>query len=300
MQPTAKDKTFAITMALIGAILFSSKAVMVKLMYQFEVDKLTLMLLRMGFALPIYLVIAFKAKPVVDQEPLVKKDWLALIFLGVIGYYFASFLDFWGLEFITASLERLILFIYPTITTIFAAIFFRRRIKNPQIIAIALSYIGIAIAFWDKIKEDTQEEFWWGALLIFLSAVTFSIYLVGSEKLIPKFGAKRFTTYCMIVSCVSVLIHFGTTSDVDVFSFPWQVYALGLFIAVVNTVLPSYMMSSAIKTIGASNTSILSSVGPISVIVLGYFLLQESISMYQLIGTFIVIGGVLMISLKKK
>lgn len=298
MQASAKDKSVAITLALVGAILFSSKAVMVKLMYGFEVDKLTLMLLRMGFALPIYLVIAFKDKQ--ESSPVNRKDWVGLIFLGVIGYYFASFLDFWGLEYITASLERLVLFIYPTITTIFAAIYFKRKINKAKIIAIVLSYVGITIAFWDKIQQDTHEDFWLGAFLIFLSAVTFSIYLVGSENLIPKFGAKKFTSYCMITSCVSVLIHFGATSDVDVFAFPWEVYALGLFIAVFNTVLPSYMMSAAIKTIGASSTSILSSVGPISVIVLGYFLLDEDISIYQLIGTAIVIGGVLMISVRRK
>tara|TARA_B100000795_G_C22802517_1_gene442692 strand:- start:2780 stop:3667 length:888 start_codon:yes stop_codon:yes gene_type:complete len=293
-----RDKIIAIALAITGAILFSSKAVMVKLSYEYKIDSLSLLLLRMGFALPIYLFIAFNSSKQKTTGKLAIKTWMALICLGIIGYYFASFLDFVGLQYISASLERLVLFVYPTITTIFAAICFKRKINSYKITAIILTYIGIGIAFFGKIQDDVQENFWTGVLLIFSSAVTFSVYLVGSEKLIPKFGVKRFTTYCMIVSSISVLIHFGIKSDVDITSFPWQVYALGIIIAVFNTVLPSYMISSAIQTIGASTTSILSSVGPISVIILSYFLLDEQISYYQIIGTLVVISGVLIISRK--
>ena len=271
---------------------------MVKLSYEYKIDSLSLLLLRMGFALPIYLFIAFNSSKQKTTEKLAIKTWMALICLGIIGYYFASFLDFVGLQYISASLERLVLFVYPTITTIFAAIYFKRKINGSKTTAIILTYIGIGIAFFGKIQDDDQENFWTGVLLIFSSAVTFSVYLVGSEKLIPKFGVKRFTTYCMIVSCISVLTHFGIKSDVDITSFPWQVYTLGIIIAVFNTVLPSYMISSAIQTIGASTTSILSSIGPISVIILSYFLLDEQISYYQIIGTLIVISGVLIISRK--
>lgn len=292
-------KLTAIILALTGAILFSSKAVMVKLSYEYNIDSLSLLLLRMGFALPIYLVIAFKSSKTKEEQNLKIKDWLSLGFLGIIGYYFASYLDFLGLKYITASLERLVLFIYPTITTIFAAIYFRRKISLYKVLIIGLTYIGIAIAFLGKIQQDTQPNFWIGVALIFGSAVTFSFYLVGSEKLIPKFGAKRFTTYCMIISCVFVLLHFGIKSNVDITGFPWQVYALGLVIAVFNTVLPSYMMSAAVQTIGSSTTSILSSIGPISVIVLGFFLLGEEISTFQIIGTLVVISGVLLMSKNK-
>ena len=291
-------RTLAIVTALTGAILFSSKAVMVKLTYNYEVDKLTLLLLRMGFALPIYIFIAFKNPRHGEHTPLTFKDWILLVLLGIIGYYFASFLDFWGLQYISASLERLILFVYPTITTILAGIIFKRSITWKQIGAIILSYIGICIAFADKIFGTTQEDFWEGALLIFLSALTFSFYLVGSEKLIPKFGAKRFTSYCMIVSCIAVLIHFSLAGNVEFNNLPNEVYWLGLAIAIFNTVLPSYMMSSAIRVIGASTTAILSSVGPISVLILAYFVLNEPIEWLQVYGTVIVIGGVLLISKK--
>ena len=291
-------KVIAIILALVGAIMFSSKAVMVKLSYEYKIDSLSLLLLRMGFSLPIYITIACINKKTVSNENLSNKDWGYLIFLGIIGYYFASYLDFVGLQYITASLERLVLFIYPTITTILVAIYFKRKISIYKVIAIVFTYIGIGIAFWGKIQDNIQEDFWLGVFLIFASAITFSIYLVGSEKIIPKFGVQRFTSYCMIVSCLSVLIHFGIKSNVDITSFPWQVYAFGVIIAVFNTVLPSYMMSAAIKTIGSSTTSILSSIGPISVIILGYLLLHEQISYYQISGTLVVIIGVIIMAQK--
>ena len=291
-------KVIAIILALVGAIMFSSKAVMVKLSYEYKIDSLSLLLLRMGFSLPVYITIACMNKKNVSNENLSNKDWGYLIFLGIIGYYFASYLDFVGLQYITASLERLVLFIYPTITTILVAIYFKRKISIYKVIAIVFTYIGIGIAFWGKIQDNIQEDFWLGVFLIFASAITFSIYLVGSEKIIPKFGVQRFTSYCMIVSCLSVLIHFGIKSNVDITSFPWQVYAFGVIIAVFNTVLPSYMMSAAIKTIGSSTTSILSSIGPISVIILGYLLLHEQISYYQISGTLVVIIGVIIMAQK--
>ena len=292
-------KVIAIILALVGAIMFSSKAVMVKLSYEYRIDSLSLLLLRMGFSLPIYVTIACMNKNIITKENISNKDWGYIVFLGIIGYYFASYLDFVGLQYITASLERLVLFIYPTITTMLAAIYFKRKISIYKVIAIVFTYIGIGVAFWGKTQDDIQEDFWVGVFLIFASAITFSIYLVGSEKIIPKFGAQKFTSYCMIVSCLSVLIHFGIKSDVDITSFPWQVYAFGIIIAVFNTVLPSYMMSAAIKIIGSSNTSILSSVGPISVIILGHLLLNEQISHYQISGTLIVIIGVVIMSRKQ-
>ena len=206
-------KVIAIILALVGAIMFSSKAVMVKLSYEYRIDSLSLLLLRMGFSLPIYITIAYVNKKKISNKNLSNKDWCYLVFLGIIGYYFASYLDFVGLQYITASLERLVLFIYPTITTILVAIYFKRKISIYKAIAIVVSYIGIAVAFWGKTQDDIQENFWLGVFLIFASAVTFSIYLVGSEKIIPKFGVQKFTSYCMIISCLSVLIHFGIKSD---------------------------------------------------------------------------------------
>ncbi|MDG1516479.1 MAG: DMT family transporter [Flavobacteriales bacterium] len=299
MIEATKNKSSAVLIALCGALLFSSKAVLIKFAYQYDVDKLSLLVLRMGFALPFYLFFAFKSNANPKATPIKKKDWILLVYLGIIGYYFASFLDLWGLEFISAGMERLILFIYPTITTILIAITFKRKISRNTWIAILLTYVGISIAFWEKISLNDNTDFWFGALLIFGSALTFSFYLVGSEKLIPKFGSKKFTSYCMIVSCIGVLVHFGIQNSIDITSFRWEVYSTALAIAFFSTVLPSFMMSMAIKQIGASTTAIISSVGPIWVLVLAYFVLGEEFYLLQISGTAIVILGILLISKEK-
>ncbi|MDA9328579.1 DMT family transporter [Flavobacteriales bacterium] len=299
MIEVTKNKSSAVLIALCGALLFSSKAVLIKFAYQYDVDKLSLLVLRMVFALPFYLFFAFKSTANPKATPIKKKDWILLVYLGIIGYYFASFLDLWGLEFISAGMERLILFVYPTITTILIAITFKRKISRNTWIAILLTYLGISIAFWEKISLNDNEDFWFGALLIFGSALTFSFYLVGSEKLIPKFGSKKFTSYCMIVSCLGVLVHFGIQNSIDITSFRWEVYTTALAIAVFSTVLPSFMMSMAIKQIGASSTAIISSVGPIWVLVLAYFVLGEEFYLLQISGTAVVILGILLISKEK-
>lgn len=295
-------KTTSFIIAFFGALLFSCKAVFIKMAYWYDIDKLSLLVLRMGFALPFYIVFAFtQSKKEPNKNDTVKtKDWALLITLGIIGYYFASFLDLWGLKFISAGLERLILFVYPTITTLLVALFFKRKLTTRKLSAIALTYLGISLAFWDKISLGSIDNFWWGSALIFGSAVTFSFFLVGSEKLIPKFGSIKFTSYSMIISCIVTILHFSTTSDVNILSFPWEIYAIAVAIATVSTVLPSFMMSYAIKNIGASNTAITSSIGPIWVLILAYFVLGESFSELQLVGTLIVIAGVLLISRTKK
>lgn len=288
--------------AFFGALLFSCKAIFIKMAYWYTIDKLSLLTLRMGFAFPFYLGFAIyqsNKKINVKTKPFFK-DWILLIVLGILGYYFASFLDLWGLKYISAGMERLILFVYPTITTLLAAFLFKRKIGRKKIWAIILTYIGISLAFWDKLTFQEIEHFWLGAMLIFGSALTFSFFLVGSERLIPKYGSIKFTNYSMIVSCLVTLLHFFIVSDTDLFSFKWEIYAVALAISTVSTVLPSFMMSYAIKNIGASSTAITSSIGPIWVLVLAYFILGESFSFFQVLGTLIVIAGVWVTSQTKK
>lgn len=273
--------------------------------YWYPVDKLTLLMLRMGFSLPFYIFIAFQESAKKNDTAIfnhfTKKDFYTLLFLGIIGYYFASFLDIWGLKYVSAGMERLILFVYPTITTLLVAFVFNRRVTKTQILAIILTYLGIGLAFWNKIEFETSSSFIFGSLLIFGSAVTFSVYLVGSEKFIPKLGAKRFTSYSMIISCLATVIHFLFAGDIhQIFNLKWEVYAIAICIAVFSTVLPSFMMSYVIEKIGASSTSIISSIGPIWVLILAYFVLGESFNTIQIAGTLIVILGIGLITQKKK
>lgn len=297
MLKNASSTSIGILFAILGIVLFSAKAVLVKLAYQYHVDYLTLLLFRMTFSVPFYIAIAFWKKPKARSNLRVA-DWAWLFFFGCIGYYLASLFDFMGLQYLKAGLERIILFIYPTIVVLLSWIFFKTKLTRNQLIAIIVTYIGVIVAFWQEIglKGDSVIL---GGLFIFLSAVTYASYLVGSGWLIPKFGMIQFTSYAMIVSTIVVCIHFSFQGNYDVFHYPKEVYFLGLAMAIFSTLIPSFLVSAAIERLGASTFSIFGSLGPISTILLAFVFLDERITILQIVGMFIVIIGVTFISLKK-
>lgn len=286
-----------ILFAILGVILFSAKAVMVKLAYTYDVDHLTLLLFRMGFALPFYIVIAWYSKPQ-EAQKIKPKDYLWLFLFGFLGYYLASLFDFMGLQYIKAGLERIILFIYPTLVVLLSWLFFKKRLSRNQFLAILITYFGVLITFWDElgISGDTV---YWGGFLIFLSALTYAAYLVGSGWLIPKFGVLRFTSYAMIFSTICIALHYAVVSNFEVFNYPEEVYYLALAMALFSTLIPSFLVSEAIKRLGASTFSIFGSLGPISTIILAFFFLDERITYLQILGILIVIAGVTLVSRKK-
>lgn len=288
---------YGFLLAFIGVVFFSAKAVLIKLAYQYPIDHLSLLLLRMLMALPFYIAIALSTTRNLKMQ-LTSRHWIWLIGLGFLGYYLASLFDFIGLLYIKASLERLILFAYPTLVLIFSWAFLRKKISRNQIVAIAITYLGLIIAFYKDLGFG-QEELIIGAFFVGLSAICYAAYLVGSDWLIPKFGATIFTSYAMIVSCVCIITHYLLTHEINILGYPDQVYYLALVMAIFCTVLPSYLVSWAIKSIGAPNFSIVGSFGPISTIILAYFFLEESVSWLQGIGTMVVIVGVLLASKKK-
>ncbi len=294
-----KKKQFwlGIVIGVLGVVLFSSKAVMVKIAYQYHVDAISILLLRMLFSFPFYIVIAYLYRNKSKTQK-TTKDWLWLVFFGVVGYYLASYFDFVGLVYIKASLERIILFLYPTIVLILNKLFLKQRITTPQLIAIALTYLGIVIAFWDEVNVSGEGTII-GGVLILLSALTYASYLVGSGWLIPKFGVVQFTAYAMLVSCISVFAHYSITNQVNLFNFSFEVYVLGFLIAVFATVIPSFLVSASIKMISSSNYAIIAGVGPISTIILATIFLEERLTFIQLIGALVVISGIAFISLKK-
>lgn len=286
-----------IGIGILGVALFSSKAVMVKLAYQYNVDAITILLLRMLFAFPFYVVIAFKYTK--GNQQITKKDYAWLLLFGLVGYYLASYFDFVGLSYIKASLERIILFLYPTIVLILNRIFLKKPITKVQVLAILLTYIGVVIAFVDEL-EFSGNNVYKGVFFIVLSAITYASYLVGSGWLIPKFGVAKFTANAMLVSCFSVFIHFAIISDVNLLGLPWQVYTYGFLIAVFSTVIPSFLVSKSIKMISSSNFAIVAGVGPISTIILATIFLNESLTFLQIIGALVVITGIVILSLKKE
>lgn len=296
---TTKQFWLGIAVGILGVVLFSSKAVMVKLAYKYNVDAISILLLRMLFAFPFYIFIALYNKRKTKTTTLKVKDYIWLVFFGFVGYYLASYFDFVGLIYIKASLERIILFLYPTLVLILNKIFLKKKITKVQVLAIGLTYFGIVIAFWDELAVTGKSSII-GGIFILLSALTYASYLVGSGWLIPKFGAVQFTTYAMLVSCVCVFLHYSFITHLELLSFPWQVYVLGLLIAVFATVIPSFLVSKSIEMISSSNFAIVAGVGPISTIVLASIFLNESLTLLQCFGAIVVIVGIVIVSLHTK
>ncbi|REE01772.1 DMT family transporter [Marinoscillum furvescens] len=286
------SRYLGVTLAVTGILLFSSKAVLVKLAYQYGADSVSLLLLRMLFAFPFYMVIALLKRP---QTEVSGKDYLWIVGLGIIGYYLASYLDFLGLQYVKASLERLILFVYPTLVLLISFVFLGKRVSRRQIAGVVVTYLGVVVIFGSELTASGSENVLFGGLLIFLSALTYAGYLVGSGWIIPKIGARLFTSYAMMVSCIVVVIHFllqPHSSVEGVFAFEEEVYWLALLMAVFATVVPSFLISYAIRMLGANTFSLFGSLGPVSTIVLAYFFLGETLTWWQVAGALVVISGI--------
>ncbi len=293
-------RLIAVVVGIVGVLLFSTKAVLVKLAYQHEVDAVTLLLLRMSFAIPFYLTVIFtKARPLSSTT---RREYVFVFLFGFLGYYLASYLDFQGLKFVKAGVERLILFAYPSLVLIISYVALRERILRSQILAIAVTYVGILLVFLPEVEAAANSKTLVGGLLVLLSALSYASYIVGSGWLIPKFGALRFTSYCMTVSCLLVMVHYAVQQSGNlqvVLSLDAPVYGYALLMAIISTVLPSYFISYAIKEIGANQFSIFGSLGPISTIVLAYFFLNEMLGWMQLLGGTVVIMGIWIAERKK-
>ena len=217
----------------------------------------------------------------------------------MIGYYLASFLDFAGLHYVSASLERLILFVYPTMVLLISAIFLKKKASTEQKFAVIITYFGVMLAFYKNTSAEGS-NIYLGALLIFISALSYAVFLVGSGDLIPRMGTKLFTSLAMIVSTVASLTHFAIVGGFDLFSFQKEVYLIALAMAIISTVIPSFLIAEAIKQLGANNVAIIGSFGPISTIVLAAIFLGEKISVFQALGTLIVISGVMLLANNSK
>lgn len=290
--------TSGVVLAITGIVLFSAKAVMVKLAYGYGVSSSHLLLFRMLFSFPFYIVIACCYRPT-SPEAITPQSYWWIVFFGFIGYYLASLFDFVGLTYIKAGLERIILFIYPTLVLLLSSIFLKIKIKQSQLLAIFITYLGVVVTF----LGDTgfgSDHLVYGGVLIFLSALTYAIYLVGSGWLLPKFGILMFTSYAMIVSTICIVVQYLLFDRQSLLHYAWQVYALGSAMAIFSTLIPSFLVSGAIAKMGASNFSIFGSIGPISTILLAYFFLGEQLTSWQFLGTLIVIVGIVVVSRSKQ
>ena len=302
MQKSQIKYLVGVLLVIISSICFAGKAVLVRYNYiHYHVDTVSLLALRMLFSAPFYLIILFFQNRKQSEVPkLTGKQWLWMLFIGLVGYYLASFFDFWGLSYITASVERLILFIYPTLVVILSAIFLKKTIHKIQYLALIITYLGVAFAFVPDLRMGMQKDLIIGSSLIFLSSLTYAIYLIGSGEMIPKIGALRFTCYAMLISTFMIMVHYSISVGGNLMAYQPQVYWLSITMAVFTTVIPSFMISEGIKRIGSGNASIIASIGPIATIIMANIFLGEIISSWQTVGTLIVLGGILMISWKGK
>lgn len=302
------NKVFSVVLGVFGAILSSSKAIFVKLAYQIEpIDATTMLTLRLLFAFPFY-AISLLLKLNRDTPSIAYKDWGLLIAMGFIGFYASAWLDFAGLKYVPAAIERLILFIYPSIVLLVTVFIFKQTINRYQYIALGLTYFGIALAvseeaFFKNRPSPTplsNEHFWHGALLILGCALTYSLYMLIGGRIMQRVGAVRVTNWAMIFATIGIVFHFFLYYDIDyLFSFSTHLYLVILTMAIFSTVLPSYLLSWSIRQIGSNNASIVNCVGPVSTMLQAFFILGEPISFIQLLGTVFVLWGVLLIGRKK-
>lgn len=289
-----------IIICLLGAVCFSTKAIFVKLAYrETNVDPVTLLALRMIFSLPFFVISAWWSSSSSQNVRFTWKQWLAVASIGCLGYYVSSLLDFLGLQYITAGIERLILFVYPTLVLIMSALVFKVKIKRTQWLALFITYGGLMIAFWGEVSFDGQSNnFYTGVVLIFVCAITYAVYIVGSGQLIPTIGPSKFNSYAMSFAALAVILHFLVTNDNSLFVLDKQVYIYSFLMAIIGTVIPSYLVAGGIKRVGSNNAAIIGSIGPVSTIVQAYFFLQEPIHLLQLTGTGLILVGILMITRK--
>lgn len=287
---------------LMGAIFFSTKAILVKLAFHAtQVDAVTLLSLRMLFSLPFYLLAAWLVARKENKQLLTRRDWLLILTMGILGYYLSSLFDFIGLQYVSAGLERLILFLYPTFAVLINTFYFKTKLGRVQLIALVLTYLGIGIAYFGEMKLDTSNpRFYYGSFMIFLCAITYSFYLVGTGRMVQRVGVTRYTAYAMLAATAGIFVHFLLTHRVQEIPFTGTLVGYGIALAIIATVLPSFMMSNGMKRIGSNNVSIITSIGPVSTILQAHWFLGEEIIPAQIFGTALVIAGVILIGWQSK
>jgi drug/metabolite transporter (DMT)-like permease len=288
-----------IALAVGGVLCFSLRPILIKLAYRYAADPVTLLALRMAFALPFFLLAVAWFGRGAAWAPISRRDGAAIVALGFVGYYLASYLDFLGLQYISAGLGRLVLFLYPTVVVLLSLVFLRQKIEAREIGALAVSYAGLALALATT-PGGASSNLPLGVTLVFASGVMYAIYLVGGTQLLIRIGALRFSAYATIVASLFCILQFLLLRPLAALDLPLPVYALCAVIGLACTVLPVFMTAEALRRIGASKVAMIGALGPISSIFWGYLGLDETITVLQLCGAALVIAGVMLVTLKPR
>ena len=288
-----KRRATGLLLALLGAVAFSGKAIIVKLAYRHGVDAVTLIMYRMLFAFPLFVLMAWGAGR--GRPALARRDRLGVLGLGFCGYYLASTLDFAGLQTISASLERLILYLNPTLVLLLGLLLYRRRILAGQALGMALSYAGVLLVFWHE-AELRGGDAAFGALLVFLSALSYAVYLIYSGELVQRLGALRLVGLATSVACVLCILQFVLLRPMAAALVAPQVLWLSVLNATLCTAVPVLLVMMAIERIGPAQSAQAGMVGPMSTILMGVLLLGEPFTAWIGAGTLLVLAGIFVFS----
>ena len=297
VRSAARMRLVGALFVFVSGIAFSTKAILVKLAYRHGVDSVSLLALRFGFSAPFFAFGAFGARlrgKRLSSSPLTRRDQLTIALLGVFGYYLASLCDFVGLRYISAGLERLILFVYPTLVVVIEGWLFKVRLGRRQTLALFITYAGIVLAFRGELGNygsDVPR----GAAWVFGCALTYALYLIGAGRMVPKLGSQRFTSLALLAATAAVLVH-ALVASAKILGLPAAAYEISLVMALLATVLPAFLLARGIALIGSGPAAIISTVGPVSTILLAYFFLQEPLSVTELLGTGLVIFGATLVA----
>ena len=293
-------------LALLGATLFATKGIVIKLAMAHGIDAVTTLTWRMIVAVPIFVtvgVLGYRRRVrerVADAPPVLDRNTLLqALGVGLLGYYVASYLDFSALTYITAQLDRLILLTYPFFVVLFGAVFFRRRITRPMVAALLVGYLGIAVIFWRDFSVEGDHVLL-GSVLVFVSAIVYAAYQILAKPLIDRMGAQLFTSVAMSAAGPAVIAHFLLTHPFGALAVDGHGLLLMLAIGTVSTVLPAYCISAAIGLVGPERTAIIGNVSPVATVGLAVGVLGEAFTIWHAIGTAMVLGGVVLFSRKGK
>jgi drug/metabolite transporter (DMT)-like permease len=290
-------RAIGVAMALAGVMCFSLRPILIKLAYGYVVDPITLLALRMIFALPFFLAAAAWVGRDAKRAPLTRRDAWAIVMLGFVGYYFSSFVDFLGLQYISAGLGRLILFVYPTLVVILSAVFLHKRASARELVALGITYSGIALVMANTVK-GVNRDLVLGASLCFASAAGYAVYLVASSQVVQRVGSMRFTAYAMSVASGFCILQFLLLRPLSALAMPVQVYGLAIAMAILATVLPVFITTEALKRIGANQVALFGALGPVTTLFFGWVGLDETMTPVQLAGAALVLAGVVLVTLR--
>lgn len=282
-----------LAIAIFAAVLFSTKAIVAKLIYRYHVDAVTLIAFRMMFSLPIFAMVAIWQLR--RGGRLAWQDRCRLIALGLVGYYLSSFLDFLGLQYISAGLERLILFLTPSFVLLISAVFLQRKVSRVEWTALCVCYLGIVLVFLHDLKFG-GDQVMLGSVLVLGAAIAYALYLIQSGQLVVRLGTLRLVSYAMCVASVACITQFFVLRPASMLIQPSAVYWLSLVNAIFCTVFPVFLTMFAVQKIGAATTSLAGMIGPVSTLFLGALLINEPITSWQLAGTVLVLSGMYLLS----